>query len=958
MSGLLSSFFEKLKKLLGKLIKSRVFITGLVLFLLFFVLIVRIFDLQIIKGGDYYDKYVNTTKKEVTVPAMRGNIYDRNGVLLAGNRVVYSVTISDENFYSKGNGDFNEMLLRLIRLLEKYDVPIVETIPVRVNDADEYEFSGSESRIKLLIRDVYGQKKIQELAEDGKDAYSYSAETVMQAMKAIYNFTSRWAGGSSVSKADALKICNIRYQMAATTYTRYITTAVARDVSEQVRNAVMENGADLMGVAVEETYEREYYNSECFSSILGYVGSITTEEIEELNAAGGNYSAGDVIGKQGIESAYESYLQGIKGKKQIYVNSTGMILAEEMLEEPQQGNDVYLSIDANMSIAAYNIMEQQLAGVVVNHLYKNTDYDPEIAYENSDYKIPIRDVYFQMINNNILSMREFASANALPNEKRMEEKKNARKRELIGQLSEYLRGKSSEKLSDSSKYYQAYLRYFHTYLNSEGYISKNSVDTSDEIYLKWQEGECSFPDFLLYALKSGWINTSKLEDETRYQTVDACYEYLVSVLVMSIEQSFGEFDKLIYDELIHTDVISGTEVGIALIHQGVLNDSEETLQKLESGSQETAFAFFEGKIQSMELRPSQIALDPCSAGLVLTDPNNGNLLACVSYPGYDLNRINDTDYYSKLLNDQSSPLYSRATQTRLAPGSTFKMITAVAALEDGYVGEEEQLYCSGTFDKLDHPRCWIGRLANGEHGYLDMVHAIGQSCNCFFYECGYRFSLNQNNAYSPSTGVSVITKYAEMFGFGEKTGIETAENVSTITTELPVTSAIGQGTNAFTTISLARYVTAIASSGNVYEFKFLNRIENRDKEVILSYTPVVKTELNFKQSTWDIIHDGMYTVVHEGGSRRGDFSSLRYQYAAKSGSAQENRLRAEHGWYVTYGPYDNISYAMAVQIPNGYTAGNAALIAKGLYHYLEGNITLEEILRNSAANSSANNIPD
>ena len=102
----------------------------------------------------------------------------------------------------------------------------------------------------------------------------------------------------------------------------------------------------------------------------------------------------------------------------------------------------------------------------------------------------------------------------------------------------------------------------------------------------------------------------------------------------------------------------------------------------------------------------------------------------------------------------------------------------------------------------------------------------------------------------------------------------------------------------------------------------------------------------------------MYTVVHEGGSRNGDFDNLRYDYAAKSGSAQENRKRPEHGLYVTYGPYDNISYAMAVQVPNGYSAGNAALIANALYEYLEGDITLEEILENSASSGNVNDILD
>ena len=954
-----NNFLETIKKIFSKFFGNRIAVLGCLLLPLIVVLVVRLFQLQIVRGSEYYENYVNTTRKEVSIPALRGNIYDRNGTLLAGNRVVYSVTLTDEEYYSKKNGEYNEMLLRLIRILERYGEEPVNTIPAVVSDNGEYVFSGSESRIRRFIRDVYGKQRIEDRQKAGEDPYADSAETVIEYLKKnLYNFSSSWKAAETVSKEDALKICDIRYALAATAFTRYITTAIVSDISEELKAAVLESRNDLIGVNVEETYERVYYNSECFSCILGYVGSATIEEIDELNAGGGDYIAGDVVGKEGIESAYESYLQGTKGKKLIYVNNKGIVLYEEVLEEPAQGQDVYLSIDANMTIATYNVMEQQLAGIIVNHLYIGTDYDPEIAYENSEYLIPIRDVYFQMINNNILSMKHMASAEASATERTVYLSMDSRKRAVVRDMENMLRTRDTMILNDMDEYTRAYTTYLYTFLNSSGYLIASNVAAGDEMYAKWKEGETSFPELLLYALKNGWADMSKLAGDERYNTVDACYDYVTEILLTEISRSFGEFDKLVYDELIHTDRISGCEIGRMLLDQGILEKNAQDEALLSDGTNESAYDFFEAKITAMELSPSQIALDPCSAGLVLTDPNSGELLAVVSYPGYDSNQINNSAYYSRLLNDLSSPLYSRATQSRLAPGSTFKMVTATAALEGGFIWEGEELHCEGIYDKLDHPRCWIYRLEGGEHGWLSMVNAIGQSCNCFFYECGYRFSTNANGQYSPSQGVNVINKYAEMYGFGSKTGIECAENVSVLTTELPVTSAIGQGTFAFTTISLARYVTALASSGNVYELRLLDRVRDKEGVTVLSHEPTVVNHLNLKDSTWDLLHRGMYTVVHQGGSRNGDFAGLRYDYAAKSGSAQENRLRAEHGWYVTYGPYDDIKYAMAVQIPNGYSSGNAALIAKGVYEYLEGDITLEEILENSAASGSINDILD
>lgn len=952
-------FFEKLGKNLQKFFKNRTLVLGVVLAILGGIVIVRLFDLQLIKGNDYLEKYMNTTKKEVSIPAMRGNIYDRKGKLLAGNRVVYNVTVSDENQYTKGNGDFNEMLLRLIVLMEKYNVETVKSLPVTIGSDGKFAYDGSESKVRRFIRDVYSADYIEEQAEKDVDVYAFDAEKVMgYLMKNLYNFSSKWKGAADVSKEHALKICNIRYSLAATAFTRYISTVVAADVGQNVQAAVLESRGELLGVAVEETYERDYKDSECFSSVLGYVGSITTEEIEELNASGGNYIAGDVIGKEGIESAYESYLQGTKGKKLIYVNSTGMVLHEEILEEPTQGNDVYLSIDADMTVAVYNIIEQQLAGVIVAHLYNGTDYDPMVAYEKSEYLIPIRDVYFQMINNNILSMKDFSAEKAGTMEKRLDRKRADRKKAVIERLKRYLENSETGKVSEEDEYMQQYIRYFYTFLSEEGYLLGSEIDTSDEHFVAWKEGECGFPEFIKYALGAGWVDMQKIGDKDRYNSVDSCYAFLTDYAIDGISRDYGEFDKLIYDELIHRDEILGTEIGMILFDQEILAKDEEAYETLKNGNNDTAFEFFREKITSMELTPSQIALDPCSAGLCLTDPTTGSLLACVTYPGYDSNQINNNAYYMKLLTDQSSPLYSRATQSRLAPGSTFKMITSIAALEGGYFKMDETYRCEGIFDKLDHPRCWIYRLQNGAHGNVDVVGAIGNSCNCFFYECGYRFSMNAKGQYSPSTGIGVLNHYAEMFGFGTLTGIETSENVSVLTNELPITSSIGQGTYAFTTISLARYVTAIASSGDVYEFKFLNHIEDRNGKVLLEYTPVVKNHLNFSESTWQRIHLGMYTVVHEGGSRNGDFASLRYNYASKSGSAQENRLRAEHGWYVTYGPYDNIQYSMAIQIPNGYSSGNAALIANSVYEFLEGDVSLEEILKNSASRSDVNNVLD
>jgi len=587
---------------LRRFFSNRLAVLGVCLLPLMLILGIRLFQLQIVRGEKYYEDYVNTTKKEVSISAMRGNIYDRNGVLLAGSKVVYNVTLSDESYYTKSDGAFNEMLLRLASVLSEFGISPERTVPVEIGPEGDYVFSGGDAKVRRLIRDVYGTSVIEEMAEKGIDVYSYDVNTVMDKLLALYNFNvKKWPACANLSKEDILTICDIRYALSATSYTRYISTVVAGDVSEEVRAAVLESQSLLHGVNVEESVKRVYYNSECFSSVLGFVGSITQEEIDELNANGGDYIAGDVIGKEGIESAYENYLQGTKGKKTIYVNNTGMILYEEVTEEPVRGNDIYLSIDANMTVATYNIIEQQLAGIIVNHLYEYTDYDPQVAYEKSQYLIPIRDVYFQMISNKVISMSAFGDEDASSAEKDMEAARIGRKDEVISMLRDMLLGRDDTPVGSYDEYESQYIRYLYTYLAEENYIVSSRVDTADEIYKAWKADEISLPEVLIYGLQNGWVDMSSIGDEDRYNTVDSCYSILVDILTAKMEEEYGDFDELVYDELIHNDVISGCEVALALFRQGVLAPDSGAESKLRYGTNRTAFDFFEAKISSMDM---------------------------------------------------------------------------------------------------------------------------------------------------------------------------------------------------------------------------------------------------------------------------------------------------------------------------------------------------------------------
>ena len=237
----------------------------------------------------------------------------------------------------------------------------------------------------------------------------------------------------------------------------------------------------------------------------------------------------------------------------------------------------------------------------------------------------------------------------------------------------------------------------------------------------------------------------------------------------------------------------------------------------------TAYDFMVNKIYTLEIEPAQLALEPCSASAVITDVKTGDVLACVSYPGYDNNRLvnnMDTSYYAKLSLDQSSPFFNKATQQTTAPGSTFKILSTIAGMSEGVINDGTYINCTGSFDLVTPPiNCW-NKLG---HGDIEIREAIQESCNYYFNMVGFMLGQDENGDFSENRSLSALQKYASEIGLDKKTGIEITESSPQVSNSYAVPSYIGQGTHAYTTSQLARYATAIATSGTVYDLTLLDR---------------------------------------------------------------------------------------------------------------------------------------
>ncbi|MBR6158894.1 MAG: penicillin-binding protein, partial [Lachnospiraceae bacterium] len=740
---------------------------------------------------------------------------------------------------------------------------------------------------------------------------------------------SRFVPMEGYSKEDILKMITVRYQMSTNSYQKYLSTIIADDVNDTTVAAIKENSDILQGVGIEVNTLRQYNDTQYFAHIIGYTGNASPEDLVELADSSHDYNGADMVGKSGIEKSMEEYLQGEKGKDVIYVDNMGKIIETVSHVDPRSGNDVYLSIDSDLQKAVYSMLEQKLAGILVSKIVNMKTYNNDVV-KSSLMMIPIDDVYYALVNNNVIDIDHMGGDNAQIYEKQVYDAflvKQASVMEALRQ--EFFTDKTPyRELSDEMKVYQSYI-VSRLMSQSSGILVSDLIDREDETYINWTVNETiSLNEYLHYCLANNWMDVTKFHLQSQYSDSEEVYGQLIDYIIEDLSQNTG-FSKKMFKYMIANSEISGKQLCMILYEQKVIIGSAADKALLESGAR-TPYDFIINKISNLEITPAMLALDPCSGSCVVAN-TKGELLALVTYPGYDNNRFAnsiDADYYAKLLSDLASPLYNNATQQMTAPGSTFKPCSAACALEEGVVNPGETIKCEGVFEYFDVEKtCWV---YPGAHGALDVTGAIGNSCNCFFYEVGFRLATNTHTSnYDEERGLLRLQKYAELFGLTSKTGIEMEENMPKFSDELPVDSAIGQGSHNYTTVGLSRYVTTIATRGTCYNYTLLNKIVTPDGSIIVSGAPEIKNSVVFADSTWSQIYAGMRQVVQKAAAFRGFPISV----AGKTGTAQTSKSRTNHAVFIGFAPYEDPEITVATRIAYGYTSANAAQLSKDVLSY-------------------------
>lgn len=899
----------------------------------------RLYKLQILDGESYANVFELKTKKTLLLKSTRGNIYDRNGNLLAGNKLAYSAILEDNGEYQSNRERqlvLNSVAYRLIMILETNKEKLNNELEIVINEEGNYEYSVSGTSLKRFKADIFGRTYIEDMTPEEADISAEDMVSYLSSEKmfSLYSENKKaytdeeleeYLLEKKYSKEELLGIIGIRYMLFLNSYQKYLPVIIAKDVSEVTIACIMENRDVLQGVDIQEDYIRVYEGGEAFAHLMGYTGKISTDELEELKNYDEKYSFQSVVGKSGIEQYMEKTLQGKDGEKEVYVNNTGRVLSEEeIISAPVTGADVYLSIDRELQEAVYKMLEQRIAGILLSNIMNTKEFDKSNINDASEIKIPIYEVYDALFQNGIIDLERMKTEESTGLEKSIIKRLSEKKAEVLTALRDELTGGSTiyKELPKEMQAYESFI------VDKLGLLAETAVSTTDETYKSWQNnGDISLKEFLMYAIKMNWIDLDALPSKEDYLTSEEVYQGMIEEINRQLEAN-NAFDRSIMTFMLLDDTVSGIEVCNLLYEQSILPVDDSDYETLQNGNM-GPYEFLKIKIEKLELTPAQLALDPYSGSAVVIEAKTGKVLACVTYPGYDNNRlanVMDDQYYYQLYQDLSAPFYNRATQQLTAPGSTFKPITVIAGMEEGVIKSGTSKYCDGTFDQVFPAlNCW-NKSGHGE--IVNAASALENSCNDYLCDISYQLGKIDHQGFDDDQALGYLQKYSELFDLNKKSGIEITESSPQISDNAAIPSSIGQGTHNYSTVQLARYANTLATHGTSYKLSLLED-QGIAPEEHSELTPQIESQIILPDNVWNTVESGMRQFIQSIDL----FKDINLSIAGKSGTAQEAKNRPDHALFIGYAPAEEPEITMAVRIANGYASGNAVALGKDILSY-------------------------
>lgn len=375
--------------------------------------------------------------------------------------------------------------------------------------------------------------------------------------------------------------------------------------------------------------------------------------------------------------------------------------------------------------------------------------------------------------------------------------------------------------------------------------------------------------------------------------------------------------------------IDGSITEISVIKEPVPGSNvyltiDKNLQAVSEESLERAVS------ELVRLAPARrnLGIDAKTAAVAAVEVKTGEILALASYPTFDLTTFRKN--YSALINDPLKPTRNRATAERYAPGSSFKLITALACLQEGVLTSSTTYTCGGRYTYFAgyQPSCY----ARTAHGTVNVISAITKSCNVFFFDAGRRL------------GIDKLSQYAADFGLNEKTGIQLSDEVSSRVASAKrreengrkwnpgdtISAAIGQSDHEFTVVGMAKYITTVASRGKRMQLSLVKSVKNAyTQENLFEFEPKVEQVLNIDAKHFDTVFSGMRKTTTVAASYQGK-SNYPIEIAFKTGTAQVGAGKPDNAILVGFAPADNPQIAFAAIVEGGGLGEYLTPIAKDI----------------------------
>lgn len=501
-------------------------------------------------------------------------------------------------------------------------------------------------------------------------------------------------------------------------------------------------------------------------------------------------------------------------------------------------------------------------------------------------------------------------------------------------------------------------------ITTTGYSATKSItiatNVSDEVVAQISERNSDFPGisietkaartYLAGSMAAHVIGyTGKIKEE-EYKANKDDYDIDDIIGKTGIEYVFEKYLKGTDGEKQKEMAVDGTITG-EYVSKNAIAGSDVVLT-IDSNLQKTTEESLENCINKIKNGGFSQRYDAQGGAAVVMNVNTGEVLATASYPTYEpqwfVGGISQENW-AYLRDDTRHPQLNKAIQSTYAPGSTFKMVTAIAGLETGVITTKEKINDTGIYKKYNSEwKCWYYTSYHRGHGYQNVTQALQHSCNYFFYETGDRM------------GIDNLSKYALHFGLGNKTGIELPNeksgaaasketyakirNGATMGPGDTLNASIGQGDNNFTPMQIAKYISSIANSGTVVNPTIIKSVLNSDgtevsKDEIRKYTNeklgIVDTDdgITISDESIEVAKEGMRMAASEaGGTAYNIFKNFNIEVAGKTGSAEagkdSNGKDLVNAWFVCFAPFDNPEVAVVVMIENGGHGNYAAEVAR------------------------------